>query len=112
MPMKNSPRRRGVKRKVKEEEVDNVVLEEVQEQVVIQSAEGRSQVVIRGQDGSMIIQDMGEDDPLTGQTEVQEQYVIQTTEEEQVINGEEVVTEYQEENITAEKQFRNEKFWA
>jgi len=94
---------------VKDEEKDDVVLEEVEEQVVIQSAEGRSQVVIRGTDGSMIIQDMGEDDPLSGQTVVQEQYVIETTEEEQVINGEEVVAEYHEENITAEEEEEEEE---
>ena len=94
---------------MKDEEKDDVVLEEVEEQVVIQSAEGRSQVVIRGTDGSMIIQDMGEDDPLSGQTVVQEQYVIETTEEEQVINGEEVVAEYHEENITAEEEEEEEE---
>ena len=130
--MKSSPRRRGpdpgqvieevvvstseaaaavgkemrLKRKRKlPEESEEAVLEEVQDQVVIQSAEGRSQVVIRGTDGSMIIQDIGEEEALTtttGAAGESQQYVIQT-EEGEVISGEEVVTEYHD-NIAVEEE--------
>ena len=130
--MKSSPRRRGpdpgqvieevvvstseaaaavgkemrLKRKRKlPEESEEAVLEEVQDQVVIQSAEGRSQVVIRGTDGSMIIQDIGEEEALTtttGAAGESQQYVIQT-EEGEVISGEEVVTEYHD-NIAEEEE--------
>lgn len=130
--MKSSPRRRGpdpgqvieevvvstseaaaavgkemrLKRKRKlPEESEEAVLEEVQDQVVIQSAEGRSQVVIRGTDGSMIIQDIGEEEALTtttGAAGESQQYVIQT-EEGEVISGEEVVTEYHD-NIAEDEE--------
>ena len=92
------------KRKLPEES-EEAVLEEVQDQVVIQSAEGRSQVVIRGTDGSMIIQDIGEEEALTtttGAAGESQQYVIQT-EEGEVISGEEVVTEYHD-NIAEEEE--------
>lgn len=124
MPMKNSPRRRDVgdtieevvvsttepmkdvrgrrKRKMQDDLEED--LDDVQGQVVIQSAEGRSQVVIRGTDGSIVIQDIA-DDPIAAsnnggqhqlvETEAQEQFVLQTDTEE-VINGEEVVSEVAE----------------
>ena len=126
MPMKNSPRRRDVgdtieevvvsttepmkeirgrrKRKIQDDLEED--LDDVQGQVVIQSAEGRSQVVIRGTDGSIVIQDIAEDDPIAAsnggqhqlvETEAQEQFVLQTDTEE-VINGEEVVSEVAEYN--------------
>lgn len=124
--MKNSPRRRDVgdtieevvvsttepmkeirgrrKRKIQDDLEED--LDDVQGQVVIQSAEGRSQVVIRGTDGSIVIQDIAEDDPIAAsnggqhqlvETEAQEQFVLQTDTEE-VINGEEVVSEVAEYN--------------
>jgi len=124
MPMKNSPRRRDVgdtieevvvsttepmkdvrgrrKRKMQDDLEED--LDDVQGQVVIQSAEGRSQVVIRGTDGSIVIQDIAEDDPIAAsnggqhqivETEAQEQFVLQTDTEE-VINGEEVISEVAE----------------
>lgn len=124
--MKNSPRRRDVgdtieevvvsttepmkeirgrrKRKMQDDLEED--LDDVQGQVVIQSAEGRSQVVIRGTDGSIVIQDIAEDDPIAAsiggqhqlvETEAQEQFVLQTDTEE-VINGEEVVSEGAEYN--------------
>ena len=80
MPMKSSPRRRDVgdnieevvvstsepvkdmkgrrKRKIQDDLEEE--LDDCQGQVVIQSAEGRSQVVIRGTDGSIVIQDIAE----------------------------------------------------
>ena len=122
--MKNSPRRRDVgdtieevvvsttepmkdvrgrrKRKMQDDLEED--LDDVQGQVVIQSAEGRSQVVIRGTDGSIVIQDIAEDDPIAAsnggqhqivETEAQEQFVLQTDTEE-VINGEEVISEVAE----------------
>lgn len=124
--MKNSPRRRDVgetieevvvsttepmkeirgrrKRKMQDDLEED--LDDVQGQVVIQSAEGRSQVVIRGTDGSIVIQDIAEDDPIAAsiagqhqlvETEAQEQFVLQADTEE-VINGEEVVSEGAEYN--------------
>lgn len=126
MPMKSSPRRRDVgdtieevvvsttepmkdirgrrKRKLQDDLEED--LDDVQDQVVIQSAEGRSQVVIRGTDGSIVIQDIAEDDPIAAsnggqhqivETEVQEQFVLQT-DTEHVVNGEEVVSEVAEYN--------------
>ena len=95
----------GVKKlkdnKMKEE------MEGVEEQVVIQSAEGRSQMVIRGTDGSVIIQDIAEDgDPLSGQQQVQhhqqQQYVLAS--EQEVISGEEIVTEYHEDIAEADEE--------
>ena len=50
-------------------------LDDVQGQVVIQSAEGRSQVVIRGTDGSIVIQDIAEDDPIAASNGGQHQLV-------------------------------------
>jgi len=120
MPMRNTPRKRGqvdlelqsgvplVKHKkmkdarIKNEHEEGVVLEEVEEQVVIQSAEGRNQVVIRGTDGSMIIQDISEEDSEVIASEhatEQQQYIIA---DQEVIEGEEVVTEYSE-NIADEE---------
>jgi len=58
-------------------------------EVVIQSSEGRQQVVIPGKDGSIIIQDLA-----TVETEGQ-QYVVEG--EGQEVTEEEVVAEYQEE---------------
>jgi len=120
MPMRNTPRKRGqgdldspvgvpmVKHKkmkdvrIKDEGEGGVVIQEVEEQVVIQSAEGRNQVVIRGTDGSMIIQDISEEDSeviASEQVTEQQQYIIA---DQEVIEGEEVVTEYSE-NIADEE---------
>jgi len=120
MPMRNTPRKRGqgdldspvgvpmVKHKkmkdvrIKDEQEGGVVIQEVEEQVVIQSAEGRNQVVIRGTDGSMIIQDISEEDSeviASEQGTEQQQYIIA---DQEVIEGEEVVTEYSE-NIADEE---------
>jgi len=101
-PMKDIRGRR--KRKMQDDLEED--LDDVQDQVVIQSAEGRSQVVIRGTDGSIVIQDIAEDDPIAAsnggqhqivETEVQEQFVLQT-DTEHVVNGEEVVSEVAEYN--------------
>ena len=101
-PMKDIRGRR--KRKLQDDLEED--LDDVQDQVVIQSAEGRSQVVIRGTDGSIVIQDIAEDDPIAAsnggqhqivETEVQEQFVLQT-DTEHVVNGEEVVSEVAEYN--------------
>jgi len=101
-PMKDIRGRR--KRKMHDDLEED--LDDVQDQVVIQSAEGRSQVVIRGTDGSIVIQDIAEDDPIAAsnggqhqivETEVQEQFVLQT-DTEHVVNGEEVVSEVAEYN--------------
>merc|ERR1719323_1060414 len=81
-------------------------------QVVIQSAEGKKQVVIRGQDGSMIIQDISDEGGEAGgevamQEESGEQYIVQS-EEGQVIT-EEDITEYQQhENIAEEETIAEE----
>jgi len=102
-PMKDIIRGRR-KRKMQDDLEED--LDDVQDQVVIQSAEGRSQVVIRGTDGSIVIQDIAEDDPIAAsnggqhqivETEVQEQFVLQT-DTEHVVNGEEVVSEVAEYN--------------
>jgi len=103
-PMKDIRGRR--KRKLQDDLEEEEDLDDVQDQVVIQSAEGRSQVVIRGTDGSIVIQDIAEDDPIAAsnggqhqivETEVQEQFVLQT-DTEHVVNGEEVVSEVAEYN--------------
>ena len=74
--------------KLKEEPDTDIVMES--DQMVIQSAEGRSQVVIRGTDGSMIIQDLD-----TG-TNTQHQFVLQTEGGEVITaEGEEVVYQQQ-----------------
>ena len=69
------------------------------DQMVIQSAEGRSQVVIRGTDGSMIIKDLDTSADTNGH-----QFVLQT-EEGEVISpeGEEVVTYQQQEEEEEEE---------
>merc|ERR1719391_487386 len=88
--------------RIKDEGEGGVVIQEVEEQVVIQSAEGRNQVVIRGTDGSMIIQDISEEDSeviASEQATEQQQYIIA---DQEVIEGEEVVTEYSE-NIADEE---------
>ena len=74
--------------KMKQEPVTDVVMDVDRvenDQMVIQSAEGRSQVVIRGTDGSMIIKDLD--------TPAGHQFVLQTEEGEVIsAEGEEVVT--------------------
>ena len=74
------------------------------DQMVIQSAEGRSQVVIRGTDGSMIIKDLDSSADHTGH-----QFVLQT-EEGEVISpeGEEVVTYRQQEEEDVEEDEEDE----
>ena len=85
-----------VQTKEEKTEDEEVVAGADQEQMVIQSAEGKRQVVIRGQDGSMIIQDIGDQEHAEVVTPHQgEQYIV-TSEEGQVITGEEIVTEYQD----------------
>ena len=82
--------------KMKEEPQTDIVMDVGRvesDQMVIQSAEGRSQVVIRGTDGSMIIKDLDSTADHTGH-----QFVLQT-EEGEVISpeGEQVVTYRQQE---------------
>ena len=97
---------RGGDVQTKEVKTEEVVADQTQEpeQMVIQSAEGKRQVVIRGQDGSMIIQDIGDQEQAEVVTPHQgEQYIV-TSEEGQVITGEEVVTEYQDPISTEEEE--------
>merc|ERR1719192_2445949 len=81
--------------KMKEEPQTDIVMDVGRvesDQMVIQSAEGRSQVVIRGTDGSMIIKD------LDTTAEAGQQFVLQTEEGEVIsAEGEEVVTYQQQE---------------
>jgi len=76
----------------KEQEGD-LVIQEMQDmgeaEMVIQSSEGRSQVVVQGRDGSMVLQELTMEESLEGG-----QYILQTG--GQVVTGEEVVTEYEE----------------
>ena len=74
-------------------EQGDLVIQEMQDiaetEMVIQSSEGRSQVVMQGRDGSMVIQELTMEESLEGG-----QYILQTG--GQVVTGEEVVTEYEE----------------
>jgi len=76
-----------------EREQGDLVIQEIQDmaetEMVIQSSEGRSQVVMQGRDGSMVIQELTMEESLDGG-----QYILQTG--GQVVTGEEVVTEYEE----------------
>ena len=85
----------GAGDKMKQEPQTDIVMDVGRgenDQMVIQSAEGRSQVVIRGTDGSMIIKD------LDTSAETGQQFVLQTEEGEVIsAEGEEVVTYQQEE---------------
>ena len=85
----------GAGNKMKQEPETDIVMDVGRvesDQMVIQSAEGRSQVVIRGTDGSMIIKD------LDTTAEAGQQFVLQTEEGEVIsAEGEEVVTYQQQE---------------
>jgi len=76
-----------------EKEQGDLVIQEMQDmtetEMVIQSSEGRSQVVMQSRDGSMVIQELSMEESLEGG-----QYILQTG--GQVVTGEEVVTEYEE----------------
>ena len=89
--------------KLKEEPGTEIVMES--DQMVIQSAEGRSQVVIRGTDGSMIIQDLE-----TGNN-AEHQFVLQTEGGEVITaEGEEVVTYQQpQEQVLQEEELLEEE---
>jgi len=75
-------------------EQGELVIQDMQDmsetEMVIQSSEGRSQVVVQGRDGSMVIQELNMEDSIESG-----QFILQTGGE--VVTGEEVVAEYEEE---------------
>jgi len=85
--------REQVVRREEDREQGDLVIQEIQDmaetEMVIQSSEGRSQVVMQGRDGSMVIQELTMEESLDGG-----QYILQPG--GQVVTGEEVVTEYEE----------------